>query len=77
MTAPTMNSKSAYSITRLRPNLSARIEERGEAMRANNDVEDVMIDLSNEVRFRSDKELPIDTRVADMTPVSSILGQQS
>lgn len=40
--------------------------------KAKSDVEDVMMDLSKEVKARSERELPIETRVAEMTPVSSV-----
>lgn len=39
--------------------------------RAKREVEEVIMDLSREVRLRSEREVPIETRVADMTPVSS------
>lgn len=47
------------------------MEDSGDASRAKSDVEDVMTDLSTEVSSRSDSEVPIETSVADMTPVSS------
>lgn len=56
---------------RLRPSLSARWEEKGETRRAKREVEEVMMDLSKDVRRRLDREVSMETRVADMTPVSS------
>jgi hypothetical protein len=47
------------------------MEDRGDATRAKSDVDDVMMDLSREVNSRSESDEPIDTRVADITPVSS------
>lgn len=63
---------SAYRMTCLRPSRSARTDEKGDIISAKSDVEDVMIDLSIEVNSRFESEGPIDTRVADTTPVSSI-----
>jgi len=40
-------------------------------MSAKSDVEDVMIDLSIEVNSRFERDVPIETRVAETTPVSS------
>jgi hypothetical protein len=51
--------------------LSARTEENGEMSRAKRDVEDVMIDLSRDVRLRFESDVPTETRVAEITPVSS------
>lgn len=56
---------------RLRPSLSARWEEKGATRRAKREVEEVMMDLSKEVRRRLDREVSMETRVADITPVSS------
>lgn len=67
-----MKSKSASRITRLRPQASARMEDSGEAIRARSEADDVMTDLSSEVSSLSERDVPIDTRVADMTPVSSL-----
>lgn len=47
------------------------MEEKGDMIKAKSDVEDVMMDLSKDVRVRSERELPMDTSVAEMTPVSS------
>lgn len=58
-------------MTRLRPRRSARTEDSGEARSAKREVDDVMMDLSNDVRGRPESEVPIDTSVAEMTPVSS------
>jgi hypothetical protein len=71
MTAPRTNSTSASKMTRLRPNLSAIRDENGEISRASSAVHDVIIDLSHEVRARFDRDAPMDTRVAEMIPVSS------
>lgn len=70
-TAPTMKRRSAHRMTRLRPSVSARTEENGEIRRAKRAVEDVMMDLSVESRSRPERPSPMDTRVAEMTPVSS------
>lgn len=43
----------------------------GEATSAKREVEEVIIDLSREVRRRLEREASIETRVADITPVSS------
>lgn len=72
ITAPTVKSRSAKSITRLRPRRSARTEESGEMRRAKSAVDEVMMDLSSEVRGRFESESSMDTRVADITPVSSL-----
>lgn len=55
----------------LRPRRSASSEEKGEMSPAKRAVDEVMMDLSREVRCRSDSEVSIETRVAEMTPVSS------
>ena len=54
-----------------RPMRSARTEDSGDAIRANSEVDEVMMDLSREVSSRFDSDVPIETRVADITPVSS------
>lgn len=69
--APTVKRASARRMTRRRPWRSARREASGEARRAKSEVEEVMIDLSKEVRVRLEREVSIETRVAEMTPVSS------
>lgn len=58
----------------LRPRESASWEESGVMRRAKRDVEDVMIDLSKCVRVRLERDVPRDTSVADITPVSSRKG---
>jgi hypothetical protein len=68
--APSTKDRSARRTTRLRPNVEARIPEMGETRSAKRDVLDVMRDLSRVVRG-CPRELWMDTRVADMTPVSS------
>jgi len=47
------------------------MDDSGDANRAKRDVEDVIMDLSREVSSRSESDVPMETRVADMTPVSS------
>jgi hypothetical protein len=61
-------------MTGRRPNASARTEDKGETRRANRAVEDVIIDLSKAVRGRFERDGPMETRVAEMTPVSSAQG---
>lgn len=56
-------------MTVFRPDLSARIPANGLATSANKLVQDVIRLLSSVVSGRPDKSDPIDTRVADMTPV--------
>lgn len=58
-------------MTGFRPKRSAKTEEIGDAMRANNAVHDVIADLSREFSGRSESEVSMDTKVAEMTPVSS------
>src|SRR5690349_9547402 len=69
--APSVKRRDASKMTRLRPKLSARTEENGEMTRAKSEVEEVMIDLSRGVRCRDEREEPRDTRVEEITPVSS------
>lgn len=69
---PSTKSTSATSMTRLRPRRSASTEESGETSRAKRAVAEVMIDLSREVSCRLEREVSIEMRVADITPVSSI-----
>jgi len=71
ITAPMMNRISAARMTRFRPRLSARTDANGEIRSAKREVHDVMMDLSREVRGLFDRAVPMDTRVADITPVSS------
>lgn len=66
-----MKSTSARRMTRLRPTASARTDENGEIKRANKAVHEVMTDLSRDVRVLLDRDLSIETSVAEMTPVSS------
>jgi hypothetical protein len=70
-TAPMTNRTSATSITRFRPKASARMDEKGDTRSAKRAVEEVMIDLSVDVSSRPDRDVPMDTSVAEMTPVSS------
>lgn len=72
--APAANSRSAARITGRRPKASARTEAKGEAKSARSDVLDVMRDLSREVRRREEREGPMETSVAEITPVSSVFG---
>lgn len=67
--APRVKSTSATRMTFLRPNLSARIPASGLAIRANRLVQDVTRLLSNVVRRWLERSDPIDTKVAEMTPV--------
>jgi hypothetical protein len=67
-----MNSTSAINMTRLRPKESAMWEEKGDINRAKSAVLEVITDLSKELSSRFERDVPIDTRVADMTPVSSV-----
>jgi hypothetical protein len=72
--APTMKATSANKTTFFLPRLSARIPETGETRSAKRAVDEVMSDLSSVVSGRP-RALPIETRVADITPVSSMLHQ--
>lgn len=74
--APVMKRISATRMTRLRPRESASSEANGEMSRADSEVHEVMMDLSSEVSVLPESEVPIDTRVAEMTPVSSLVGGQ-
>lgn len=58
-------------MTRFRPRASASSDEKGETRRAKRAVEEVMMDLSVDVRSLPERALPMDTRVAETTPVSS------
>ena len=68
--APKVKAESARMMTFLRPRLSARTPETGEIRRAKRAVAEVMRDLSRVVKGWP-KELLIETRVDEMTPVSS------
>ena len=70
--APTAKSTSARRMTRLRPSRSARTEEKGEMRSARSEVEEVMMDLSRAVRGRAERDVPSETRVEEITPVSSV-----
>lgn len=70
--APRTNSTSATSITLFLPRLSARTDENGEIKSAKREVEAVMSDLSRELSGRLERDSPRETRVDDMTPVSSL-----
>jgi hypothetical protein len=67
-----MKRASATNITRLRPQESATTEAKGDTRRAKRDVHDVMMDLSSDDRGLPESDVPMDTRVADITPVSSV-----
>jgi hypothetical protein len=71
---------SARRMMRLRPRRSARREEKGETRRARREVEEVMIDFSRGVRGRGlvggEREVPRVTRVEEITPVSSVVGEE-
>lgn len=71
--APSTNRPSAIRIILLRPRRSARMPVAGETNKANSEVQHVMSDLSRVVSGRWERSLPMETRVADMTPVSSSL----
>ena len=71
MVAPMMNAASARRTTLLRPRESASIPDRGETRSAKSAVADVMRDLSRVVNG-CPRELWIETRVAEITPVSSV-----
>lgn len=59
-------------MTRLRPRESERRPLIGETMSAKREVDAAMRDLSRVVRAREEREVPMQTRVAEITPVSSI-----
>lgn len=46
-------------------------------MKAKSEVTDVMMDLSNDVSSLPESEVPVDTSVAEMTPVSSAFHARS
>ena len=72
--APTANSRSAPSITALRPARSASADDAGDAASASSDVALVIRDLSSVVSGR-DSDGPMETKVAEMMPVSSGPGE--
>ncbi|KJZ78804.1 hypothetical protein HIM_01577 [Hirsutella minnesotensis 3608] len=74
--APATKSASAYSSTRRRPSRSASTDDSGDAASAKSDVDDVMTDLSRDVSVRPESDVPMETSVADITPVSSADGQR-
>jgi hypothetical protein len=47
------------------------MEEKGERRSAKREVDEVMMDLSSAVRGRDEREVPRETRVEEITPVSS------
>lgn len=71
MKEPKEKRRLAQRSTFFRPIRSARLEAIGEAKKASNDVDDVIMDLSREVRARLDSEVPIETRAEAVTAVSS------
>jgi hypothetical protein len=66
-----MNRIPATSMTFLRPSPSARSPLAGDITKAKSDVQAVMRDLSTVERGRFEREVPMETRVAEITPVSS------
>jgi hypothetical protein len=60
---------SATRMTRFRPRESARRPVRGEARRAKKEVAEVMRDLSRVVSGREERDVFIEIRVEDITPV--------
>lgn len=69
--APSAKSASARSTTRLRPRRSASTDEKGDTSSASKEVELVMTDLSSAVRGREERDVLMETRVEEITPVSS------
>lgn len=67
-----MNRMSATKMTRLRPRVLASWPEIGETKRAKREVEAAMRDLSTVLSSWEESEVPIETSVADMTPVSTV-----
>lgn len=65
-----MNNASAIKTTGFLPRESARRPVSGEAMRANNEVHDVIMLLSQVVRGRDERSELMETRVDEITPVS-------
>lgn len=65
-----MKAVSASTMTLLRPSLSAIIPETGDTNKANRAVMEVIMDLSKALKGWP-RELLIETRVAEITPVSS------
>jgi hypothetical protein len=69
--APRMKRMSAIRMTRFRPRESARRPLTGETRSAKREVDAAIKDLSSVVRAREDRDVPMETKVADITPVSS------
>jgi hypothetical protein len=67
--APATKRISAMSMILRRPRASARTPVSGEARSAKKEVDDVIRDLSRVVRGRWDREVFIEIRVEDITPV--------
>jgi hypothetical protein len=67
-----MKRMSASRMTFFRPKLSASRPLAGEISKAKRDVHAVIRDLSRVVRERLESDVPMDTRIAEITPVSSI-----
>ena len=67
-----MKSRSASRITRLRPRELARRPLAGETRSAKREVEAAIIDLSKVVRGREEREVLMETRVEEITPVLMI-----
>ena len=68
MSDVTIERRSAYSRTRLRPTLSANT---GDAISAKSAVDDATMHLTRDVRTRLGSEMPMETREGKVTPVSS------
>lgn len=62
---------SEQSKTRFRPYVVARLPAIGDMKSAQSEVDAVMSDLSSVVRGREERSLWMETRVEDITPVSS------
>jgi hypothetical protein len=72
-TAPATKRISAARMARFRPSLSASTPVKGLAMSAKREVHEVIRLLSRVERVCFDRSDPIETRVAEMTPVSSAI----
>lgn len=75
MSAPATKRMSARRMMLRRPRASARTPVSGDARRAKKEVEDVMRDLSRVVSGRWDREVFMEIRVEDITPVLKVVGQ--
>ncbi|KFY20083.1 hypothetical protein V491_04002, partial [Pseudogymnoascus sp. VKM F-3775] len=68
--APRTKRRSAMRMTRLRPRESARRPLMGETRRAKREVDAAIRDLSRVVREREERDVPMEMRAAEITPVS-------